>query len=258
MQDLLQRRIANTLDRDKEYLVRARLAPLVYDGGYDSIADLVAAARGGNRAVQDHIVESMTINETTFFRDLHPFRTVSEVIVPDLLRSSQRSLRMWSAAAATGQEAYSLAILMADDFPSAAPPDILGTDVAESVLQRARSRTYTQLEVNRGLPARALLRHFEQDGRNWRVKSDVARHVRFERLNLSQPWRPLPTMDLILLRNVLIYFDEATRRDVLERVIARLRPGGYLLLGSAETMLVRSDVVERLTFGATVCFRARE
>lgn len=258
MQDLLHRQIANTLDLDKEYLVRARLGPLVHAHGYESIAELLAVARGGNRAMQDHIVEAMTINETTFFRDLHPFRTLSDVIVPDLLGSTRRPLRMWSAATATGQEAYSLAILMADDFPRAMPPDVLGTDVSESVLQRARSRAYTQLEVNRGLPARALLRHFEQDGRHWVVKSDVAQHVRFERLNLSQPWRALPTMDLILLRNVLIYFDQATRADVLERVIAQLRPGGYLLLGGAETWLVRSDAVERLTFGRTVCFRARE
>lgn len=253
----MRQRIANTLDQDKEYLVRARLAPLLQAHGYTSIAELVAAARSGQGFAQEQIVDAMTINETSFFRDSHPFRALVDDVVPDLLRGGRRSLRMWSAATATGQEAYSLAILMAENFPSVPEPDILATDVSQSVLERARSRTYTQLEVNRGLPAAALLRHFDQVGRIWRVKPDVARQVRFDRLNLTGPWPALPVMDLILLRNVLIYFDDATRTSVINRAIARLRPGGYLLVGSAETLMVRSEAVERLTFGRTTWFRAR-
>jgi chemotaxis protein methyltransferase CheR len=148
-------------------------------------------------------------------------------------------------------------MLMAENFASAPEPYILGTDISESVLHRARSGTYSQLEVNRGLPARSLVRHFEQDGRAWRVSPQIARTVRFQRLNLREPWPALPAMDVILLRNVLIYFDDTTRGDVLNRAVAALRPGGYLLLGGAETQMLRSDAVQRLTLGNTICFRAR-
>jgi chemotaxis protein methyltransferase CheR len=163
---------------------------------------------------------------------------------------------MWSAAAATGQEAYSLAILMADEFPDAPSPAILATDVSRGALQRARDGTYTQLEVNRGLPARSLVRHFTQQGRMWQIKPALHRTVRCEYLNLSQPWPRLPAMDVIMLRNVLIYLDEAARASVLQRAIEVLAPGGYLILGSAETLLVRSDRVDRVEVGRTICFRA--
>lgn len=257
MQDLLRRRIANTLDDDKEYLVRARLMPLAGRLGHDSIADLLEAARHGTDLLRDQIVDAMTINETSFFRDVHPFRALEHDIIPDLLAARPRPLRMWSAATSTGQEAYSLAMLMAQSFPHHPAPDILGTDVAESVLERARTGVYTQMEVNRGLPARSLVTHFEQVGRTWRVKPSIAGMVRFERLNLSRPWPALPAMDVILLRNVLIYFDHDTRAVVLARAIASLRPGGYLLLGGAETTMLRSTAAERVVLGKTVCFRAR-
>ena len=211
VQDLLRQRIANTLDADKEYLVRTRLTPLAEHLGHDSISTLLSAARSGHRILQDHVVEAMTINETSFFRDTHPFRALTEHIVPDLLRSGPRSLRMWSAATASGQEAYSLAILMAETFPTAPEPSILGTDVAESVLRKARAGAYTQLEVNRGLPARSLVRHFQQQGRTWHVTPQIKKVVRFQRLNLIEPWPFLPPMDVIMLRNVLIYFDDRTR-----------------------------------------------
>lgn len=224
--------------------------------GHDSIGELLRAARAGNRLVQDHVVEAMTINETSFFRDTHPFRALSGHILPELLSAGARPLRMWSAAASTGQEAYSLAMLVSDDFAKAPAPSILATDVAQSVLNRARSASYSQLEVNRGLPARSLVRHFEQDGRVWRVKKHITAMVRFQQLNLGGPWPALPAMDLILLRNVLLYFDQHTRTTVIERAAATLRPGGYLILGSAETVMVRSPALERLVIGQTVCFRA--
>lgn len=257
MQDLLRRRIANTLDDDKEYLANARLAPVARRLDHESISELMAAVRSGHRPIQDQVIEAMTINETSFFRDSHPFRALRDEIIPGLLRAGPRPLRMWSAATSTGQEAYSLAILMVESFPHAPAPEILGTDVAESVLARARTGSFSQLEVNRGLPARSLVTHFEQVGRTWRLKPHIAGMVRFERLNLSRPWPALPRMDVILLRNVLLYFDRDTRAAVLGRAIAALRPGGHLILGGAETGMLDSTAVDRVTYGQTVCFRAR-
>jgi chemotaxis protein methyltransferase CheR len=225
--------------------------------GHQTISDLLTAARAGHRLAQDQVVEAMTINETSFFRDSHPFRALAEQILPELLTPGERSLRMWSAAASTGQEAYSLAILMAEEFPRVPSPTILGTDVAASVLEKARSGVYSQLEVNRGLPARSLVRQFQQEGRNWRIKDNIAAMVRFQQLNLSLPWPSLPLMDVIMLRNVLLYFDEDTRTTVIARAARTLRPGGYLILGSAETVMVRSPDLERRVIGQTVCFRAR-
>ncbi len=225
--------------------------------GHETIGQLLAAARSGQRTEQDLVVDAMTINETSFFRDSHPFRALSEHIIPELLDAGDRPVRMWSAATSTGQEAYSLAILMAEHFPRVPAASILGTDVSPSVLQRARSGLYSQLEVNRGLPARSLVRHFEQEGRQWRVKAAIAAMVRFQHLNLSVPWSGLPSMDVIMLRNVLLYFDQATRQAVIERAAGTLRPGGYLILGSAETVMVRSPTLERRVIGQTMCFRAR-
>lgn len=145
---------------------------------------------------------------------------------------------------------------MREDFPLAPRPRIVASDIAESVIARAKTGRYTQLEVNRGLPARLLVKYFRQEGREWQLDDSVRAAVDFRTINLVGPWPPLPTMDIILLRNVLIYFSPAARKDVLRRAIAALRPGGYLMLGSTESLMVDSTAVERVTFGRTLCFRA--
>jgi chemotaxis protein methyltransferase CheR len=255
VRDLMQTDSANRIDDGKEYLVAARLAPVASDHGFESLTALLAAVRRGDRALRDEVVEAMTINETSFFRDAHIFATLRTAIIPELLTASPR-LRIWSAAAATGQEPYSLAMMMADDFPSALPPAILATDYSSRALQRGRAGRYTQLEVNRGLPARSLVRHFTQDGRDWQIDPRLRGQVTFRRLNLALPLASVGPQDLVLLRNVLIYFDDATRAQVVERVVDRLRPGGYLVLGSAEVLLGNSAPIERVTLGRTLCYRA--
>jgi chemotaxis protein methyltransferase CheR len=256
LQDLLRTTIANRLDDDKHYLASARLGPVAQANGLADVASLLQRARQGDFAVRDQIIEAMTINETSFFRDLHPFRALADHILPELVAQRTRPLRMWSAAAATGQEAYSLALIMAENFPGH-PATILGTDVSETALERAKSGTYSQFEVNRGLPARLLVRHFTQNGRSWEISPQLRRSVRFERLNLSQPWPISPAMDVIMLRNVLIYFDQATRAAVLNRIVATLAPGGYLILGSAENLMMPAEALERVELGRSMCFRAR-
>lgn len=255
VQELMRRDAANTLDDGKEYLVLARLGPLAADQGHASVAELLNAVRGGDRRLRDEVVDAMTINETSFFRDAHVFGALRSQILPELLASTPR-LRIWSAAAATGQEPYSLAMMMADDLPQAAPPSILATDLSRRSLRRAEVGSYTQLEVNRGLPARSLVRHFTQIGREWRISPKLRERVACHRLNLAAPLGQIPQQDLILLRNVLIYFDHATRRRVFTQVVQRLRPGGYLVLGSSEMLPADSALVERVTHGRTLCYRA--
>lgn len=253
---LLRRQSANRLEDGKEYLVLARLGPVATRANLASVSDLLAAVRAGNQLLRSEVVEAMTINETSFFRDTHPFTALRDGIIPDLLAARPRSLNIWCAAASTGQEPYSLAMLMYDDFPQAPPPRILATDLNRTVLAKAQDGDYTQLEVNRGLPAKALVAHFTQHGRAWRIDGRFRRMVTFRALNLADPWPAMPPFDLILLRNVLIYFDEATRADVTARALRALRPGGYLMLGSAETSLAASGLAERVVIGRTLCFRA--
>ena len=187
------------------------------------------------------MIEAMVTNETSFFRDHHPFEDLRTTILPELIRrrAAERRLDLWSAAASTGQEPYSLAILIREQFPELAgwSVNILATDLSAEVLERARAGRYNQIEVNRGLPVTLLMKYFRQQGTTWELVEEVRRMVDFRALNLARPWPPLPPMDLILLRNVMIYFEPETKREILGRVARLLRPGGYLLLGSAETTL---------------------
>lgn len=252
---LVRDQSAITLGHDKEYLVQARLGPLAQREGLSSVGELVARLRSGAPALRDEVVEAITTNETSFFRDARPFDALRDVIIPDLLRRGDRGMRIWSAAASTGQEAYSLAILLLEHFARASDAAILGSDLSREVLERARRGRYTQLEVNRGLPARLLVKYFVRHGLEWQLHERVRRMVTFRQLNLARPLTGVPTMDIVLLRNVLIYFDTATKAAVLREVARVLRPGGYLVLGSAETTYGLDPQWEREEIGRTVVYR---
>jgi chemotaxis protein methyltransferase CheR len=184
----------------------------------------------------------MTIRETSFFRDLLPFRLLRDTLIPEILerRKAERRLRLWSAASATGQEAYSLAILLREFFPQLEGWDvqIVGTDISQVACEYARRGRYSRMEVNRGLPARFLLKYFDRQGDEWHVGEDVSRMVRFERGNVCEPPVGLPSegtrFDAVLLRNVLLCFAEEDRGRVLQEMHARMRRDAVLLLGNAE------------------------
>ena len=245
-----------SLGAGKEYLVNARLAPLAQREGLESVGDLVQAVRVGGPRLRDSIVEAMATNETSFFRDVHPFDALRDTIIPAVLAANGGlRLSMWSAAVSTGQEAYSLAMLVREHFPNVANVTILGTDLAGDVIARAKTGRYTQLEVNRGLPAALLVKYFDRDGREWQVKPTVRNMVTFDRLNLARPFRNVPPMDIIFLRNVLIYFESAMKVAVLAEMSRVLRASGYLFLGSCETTLGIDDSYERVAVGRTSCYR---
>lgn len=203
----------------------------------------------------------MTTNETSFFRDIHPFAALERHLLPELItrRSAQRRLSIWSAACSSGQEPYTVAMILADRFAQLRDWDvrILATDISTEMLERARTGRYSQLEMNRGLPAVRLVRHFTRAGTGWEASAALRAAVEFRQLNLVEPWPAMASMDVVLLRNVLIYFSVATKREVLARLRRVLRPDGFLILGGAETTLGLDEHFERLQTGTGSCYRLR-
>jgi chemotaxis protein methyltransferase CheR len=256
----VRRDAAIVLEPGKEYLVEARLMPLARQSGLSSVSEFVLKAQQRPEPdTQRRIVDALTTNETSFFRDGEPFVAMANMVLPDLLakRVANRTLRVWSAACSSGQEPYTLAMQLTDNLPPGWSYEILGTDISTEVLGRAEKGEYTQLEVNRGLPAASLVRHFERVGTHWRVSTQLRRNVSFRRLNLAAPFPPMPAFDVIFLRNVLIYFDVDTKRSVLQRIGAALKPDGWLFLGSAETTIGIDDRFERVVTGRTSAYRLR-
>lgn len=223
------------LERGKEYLIESRLAPIAQAEGITSVEQLLRRVSVGPSPLRKRVVEAMTTNETSFFRDLTPFRVIKDEILPQLARRRPtRQLRIWSAACSTGQEAVSLAITILDGFPDAASWSIriVGTDVNEQVVRRARAGRYSALEANRGLPAPVLLKHFKKDGLEWEAGPAIRALCDFRAQSLLDPM--VGPFDLVLLRNVLIYFSPETRAAALRRVRAAMAADGWLLLGSTE------------------------
>ncbi len=248
---VLQERSAIVLDPGKQYLVETRLAPLVRQLNLKSIDELVERLRSrpANGLVVQ-VVEAMVTTETSFFRDAHPFETLRKTVLPELIRRRQgeRCLNVWCAACASGQEPYSVALLLREHFPELAGWKVLllASDLSREVLARARAGRYNQIEVNRGLPAQLLVKYFRQHGLNWQLREDVRAAVEFRELNLARAWPLLPPMDLVFLRNVMIYFDVETKKDILRRLARVLRADGYLLLGGAETTFNLDDSYRRV------------
>lgn len=248
---LLAEHSAIVLDDGKQYLVESRLAPVISRHGVTSIAELIARlrTRPGNGWHQE-IVEAMVTTETSFFRDHHPFETLRKQVLPDLMarRRNERRLQIWCAASSSGQEPYSVALLLREHFPELArwQVSLMASDVSRDILARAREGRYNQIEVNRGLPASLLVKHFEQHGTDWQLKAAIRSMVDFREINLAQAWPFLPRMDLVMLRNVMIYFDVAAKRTILGQIARLLRPDGYLLLGGAETTLNLDNSFRRI------------
>ena len=249
---LLLERSAIVLEPGKEYLVESRLAPILRELNLNSIGELIAQLRSqpGN-GLHRQIVEAMVTTESSFFRDHHPFEALRKVVIPDLIqrRRDERRLHIWCAASSTGQEPYSLALLIREHFLNwlvGESPSWPATDLSREVLARAREGRYNQIEVNRGLPAALLVKYFDQHGTDWQLQPAIRGMVDFQEINLAQPWPPLPRMDLVLIRNVMIYFDVETKKTILGRLARLLRPDGYLLLGGAETTLNLDDSYRRV------------
>ena len=236
---LVKLRSGLALGPEKAYLVESRLAALTSRLGLRDYAALIPRLRT-DRALQDEVVEALTTNETLFFRDTKPFEHLRLRALPRLHaeRPPGMPLRIWSAAASTGQEAYSLAMLISEMGPAlkGRAVQILGTDIARSTLVRAREGSYTQFEVQRGLPARMLVKYFTKESDGWRLIKPIRDMAEFKEWNLLCDPSPLGRFDVIFCRNVLIYFDAPTKARVLDMIASRLSAGGLLYLGGAETI----------------------
>ena len=230
---------ANVVDASRNGLFDTRLSPVARLAGASSLGDLVGILRKEEPAhLHRAVAEAMTINETSFFRDTKPFEALRKTILPRLIaqKAKERRLAIWSAACSTGQEAYSLAIMIRDSFPELAGWEvrIIGTDISRQVVEYARRGKYKRLEVNRGLPARALVKHFTRLDEDWEVSAELRGMCDFRPMNLCGALPLLPAFDLVLLRNVLLYFPQQDRRTVLGSVHRVMSPEGYLVLGNAE------------------------
>lgn len=260
---LVQDHSAIMLEAGKEYLLGLRLQGLMTRHGCADIAALVQKLRTDRSgALSREVVEAMTNNETSFFRDLHPFETLRKVIVPELIRrrAAERTLDIWCGASSSGQEIYSVALTLREHFPELANwrLNIVSTDLSREMVQRGRDGRYSQIEVNRGLPAMLLVKYFERSGMDYYVKPDIRRMVDFREMNLNGPWSGVPSrLDIVFMRNVLIYFEDAVKRRILAKVHDLLRPDGYLFLGGSETTLNLEDRLEQVQLERTRCFRRR-
>jgi chemotaxis protein methyltransferase CheR len=246
LRSALKQRSGLVLSADKQYLVESRLLPVARKAGLANLGALVDALRpGGNDILMNAVVEAMATNESFFFRDKIPFEHFRTIVMPALLaaRRASRTIRIWCAAASTGQEPYSLAMTLKAMEREIAGwrIEILATDLSNEVLEKARAGLYSQFEVQRGLPIQLLVKHFMQVGELWQIAPEIRAMVKFRRLNLLSSFSGLGVFDLIFCRNVLIYFDQETKIGVLENLSRAVASDGYLVLGAAETVVGLTD-----------------
>jgi chemotaxis protein methyltransferase CheR len=248
LRGFLKARSGLSLTAEKRYLVESRLAPVCRRFEIDDLSELARGLKSGRDAdLEKAVVEAMTTNETFFFRDKLPFDLFRDVLLPRFrtARAGTRRLRIWCAAASTGQEPYSIAMLLNETAlqQSGWRIEIVATDISTQVLEKARAGLYSQFEVQRGLPIQLLLKYFTQVGDQWQIAAGIRRMVDFRPLNLIKDFGQLGTFDIVYCRNVLIYFDGPTKIDVLKRLANSMAPDGALLLGAAETVIGLTDAL---------------
>jgi chemotaxis protein methyltransferase CheR len=243
---MLKTRSGLILGSDKTYLIESRLAPVARREGFASVSALLASLRTKrDEKLMTIVTDAMTTNETFFFRDKVPFDQFKSDVLPALSKSRMNGeIKVWCAACSTGQEPYSLAMLM-DEARAQYPRinlDILATDISDRCLEKAQAGLYTQFEVQRGLPITMMVKHFEKVDEMWRISPKLRQSIRFKKVNLLDDLRMIGRQDVIYCRNVLIYFDLETKKRVLEQMATLLADDGYLFLGAAETVLGITDV----------------
>ena len=254
--DLVRTRSAIVLAREKAYLVQSRLEPIAKREGLTGINELVEKLRHSPYGrLPSLVIEAMTTNETSFFRDMTPFQILKDQLLPEIMahRALTKRLNIWCGASSSGQEPYSIIFTLFEHFPELMNWEIsfVATDISEEMLARCREGKYSQMEVNRGLPVRLLTKYFSKRGMGWQIKKEVRDRIEFQPMNLIGTWLPLPILDLVFVRNVMIYFDTETKKDILQKIGKILSPQGYLLLGGSETTINLDDQYERVAVSGT-------
>lgn len=262
IRELVRRHSAIVLEADKDYLIETRLTPLAQQVGFASLQALIASLRANSvsSTLRNQVVEAITTHETSFFRDFHPFEALKTTVLPELLsRRSSSTVTIWCAACSSGQEPFSIAMLMREHFPTLrSRVRIIATDLSGAILARAKEGLYSQIEVNRGLPALLLTKYFQKQGLQWRLRPEIRQMVEFRQNNLAESWTSIPPVDLVFMRNVLIYFDLETKKTILAKIRGILKSSGYLFLGSSETTLNLDAAFEPISMGKSVCYKLRQ
>lgn len=260
---LVKDRAGIVLGQDKSYLIESRLQPVAKAAGFESLDALCLKLRASaHSTLHRQVVDAMTTNETLFLRDAHPFETLTKTLLPQLItkRAATKKLTIWCAACSTGQEPYSVAMQIREHHPAllAWQLRLVATDIASDILAKAASATYSQLEVSRGLPPALMNRYFTKGAAgDWKLSEEIRKMVEFRELNLLDSFGAIGTADIVMMRNVLIYFDVETKRQILAKVRRVLAPDGFLFLGGAETTMGIDDQFERMTQDRGGCYRLK-
>lgn len=263
IRNLVRVRSAMVLEPEKTYLLQSRLEPFAKQEGFGSMADLVSQLRQTSYGpLHKRVVEAMTINETSFFRDLVPFQALKDRLLPEVIQANWdiKRLHIWCGASSSGQEPYSILLTILRHFPELTSWHIrlIATDLSQEMIKRGQEGRYGPFEVNRGLSPPMLNTYFSRQGMEWQIRDDVRNMIEFREMNLAGSWLVLPTMDLVFMRNVMMYFDMETRKDILRRIRGILAPHGYLILGATETTLAVDDHFERVPVNGTSVYRVRK
>lgn len=244
------------LDASKAYLAESRLLPLLKEKNVTSFGDLhIQALR--NPELANRIIDAITTNETSFFRDQRPFELLKFKIVPDVLDAGVRTVNIWSAACSTGQEVYTIAVTLHELLGSSISQyrfKITGTDISDTAIVQASRGLYTQFEIGRGFPQNLLKKYFVPDGTNWRVKDEFRSMTFFRKINLMEPFVSLGKFDIIFCRNVAIYFSLPNRKSLFDRIAAQLSPHGALIIGSTESLFGVTDRFVRREYHNSVFY----
>lgn len=256
---LVLKRTGIVLDDRQAYLADSRLVPVADKLVLPDLEALVGRCRDNPDGPESlALVEAMTTNETSFFRDIHPFDALRLHLIPALIRSRQadKKLNIWCAASSTGQEPYSVAMVLHDHFPQLASwkVQIIATDVSSAMIARGRDGLFNQIEIGRGLPAPLMLKHFDRQGTHWRAKDHLRRAIVWRQMNLVTPWTGLPAFDVIFIRNVLIYFTIETRRLILERIAGQMRDDCHVFLGASENVIGVTNKLSSVSVGRVTAF----
>lgn len=242
IQNLVKEKSAIIINDDQAYLVEARLSFLLRKRNIADIATLVRSLQVPNHAeLEKDVINVMTTNETSFFRDSYPFDALKTIILPKLITDLQKekTIQIWCGACSSGQEPYSIAMLIKENFSAQLYDwrvNILATDLSSDILAKAKDGKYTQLEVNRGLPSIMLAKYFTRNGLEWQVNEDIRKMIEFKEFNLIEPWPIMPKIHIIFLRNVMIYFEQDVKKQILNKMYKIMNPNGVLFLGGAETI----------------------
>ena len=240
--ELVLKKSGIVLDKSKWYLIHDRLSSLLEEYQLCSLPELIQFIKETqDLRIQAQLISALTTNETLFFRDLKPFELLKNKLIPELIEKNQetKTIQIWSAACSTGQEAYSIAMTIRENFPQLNHWNIpiLATDICQKVLTRGVAGVYTQAEINRGLPVKMLVKYFTNNQDKWEIKEELKRMVTFKFMNFVEAWPAIPRMDIIFLRNVLIYFNPAMKKEVLSKMRKQLNKNGSLILGASESII---------------------